>query len=106
MLAGPLDRRLIWQRATKSTDDFGNVTETWSTLFETWAAKIPLRGQEAIKAAEVIDQETVKLQIRWRADPLTIDRFEIDGRTYRVQSLQEIGRRDGLEIVGAARTDQ
>lgn len=106
MQAGDLDRRLDWQRAAKTTDDFGNVTETWSTLFSAWCRKIPIRGQEAIMASEIVDSETVKVQIRWRSDVMTVDQFVFEGKTYRVQSMTEIGRRDGIEVLGAARTDQ
>jgi len=105
MYAGPLDRRVQWQRATKTTNDFGEVEETWSTLATLWAAKMPHKAKEEIVAAEVVDKETIRIQIRFRADLSTTDQFILDGRTYRVQSLQEMGRRDGWDVIGAARTD-
>lgn len=105
MLAGTLDRRFTWQRASKTTDDFGGEIETWATLFETWCAKVALTGAEAVVAAEVVDEETVKLQFRWRDDVQTTDRFIFEGRVHRVTSLVELGRRDGLEVIGRTRTD-
>lgn len=105
MEAGTLDRRFAWQQATKTQDDFGADVEVWETVFETWCAKTALTGAERVVAAETVDETMVKLRFRYRDGIGTTDRFVFEGRIWRVQSLSEVGRRDGWEVVGLARTD-
>jgi SPP1 family predicted phage head-tail adaptor len=107
MLAGPLDRRVIWKTATTSISATGNDSRTWSTAFETWAHKAKLSGAETVAALETVDEATVKLEIRWRPNiaPGADVRFEFEGKSWRVVSVEEIGRREGLAIVGRTRSD-
>lgn len=105
MLAGPLDRRLTWQRATYSADDLGQDIPSWSTVFESWCAKVQTRGVEAIAAAETVDEQVATLQLRYRPGCLPTDRIVFEGRVWRIQSLGELGRKDGLEVVIRTRAD-
>lgn len=107
MQAGALDRRVTWQTAVTSKDATGNDVKTWSTAFETWCEKLALTGAEVIQAGENVDEQTVKIGIRHRADLSPVDRFQFEGKTYKVHSIVETknGRRAGLEIVGRTRAD-
>lgn len=105
MLAGKLDRRVTFQRATNTRNDFGENVEAWADLFTTWCRKEPIRGAESVIAAETVDRAFVKITIRYRAELMTTDRFVFEGRPWRIQSMGEVGRQDGLELMGESRTD-
>ncbi len=105
MEAGPLDRRITWQTAETTRDLAGGDVKQWSTRFVTWCGVVRLSGAEMIQAGETVDEKTVKLRIRWRDGLSTLDRFQYDGFTWRVQSIDEEGRHDGLLIVGKTRAD-
>lgn len=106
MLAGPLDRRVRWETATETIDRLGNASRSWSLAFETWCCEIQLRGAEMVAALETVDEQTVKLQLRYRdvsAGPNA--RFIYQGRTYRVQAAVPLGRKEGVEVIGKTRAD-
>lgn len=106
MLAGPLDRRIRWETATEATDRLGNAVRSWSLAFETWCCEIQLRGAEMVAALETVDEQTVKLQFRYRevnAGPRS--RFVYQGKTYRVQAATVLGRNEGIEVIGKTRAD-
>jgi SPP1 family predicted phage head-tail adaptor len=108
MLAGPLDRRIRWEVATVTTDRLGNEARAWSLAFETWCHEARLSGAETVAALETVDEQTVKLQFRWRDGEVNAgphSRFIYEGRTYRVQAVTMIGRREGLEVIGKTRAD-
>jgi len=106
MLAGPLDRRVRWETATATPDRLGNDSRTWSTAFETWCHEVTLRGAEMVAALETVDEQTVKLQFRYRevnAGPNS--RFVYQGKTFRIQSATVLGRNVGVEVIGKTRAD-
>jgi SPP1 family predicted phage head-tail adaptor len=105
MMAGPLDRRILWERAAVTKDLAGGDVKTWSTLFETWCRRVRLTGAEQIQAGETVDEQTIKIEIRSRDGLLTVDRFQHEGKTYRVQAVVENDEGDGLLIVGCTRAD-
>jgi SPP1 family predicted phage head-tail adaptor len=105
MIAGPLDRRVTWQRATSTKDGLGADVPTWATVFETWCAKVATRGLEQVASADTIEEQTATLQLRWRPGLLPTDRVVFEGRNWRIQSLAELGRREGVEIIIRTRVD-
>jgi SPP1 family predicted phage head-tail adaptor len=108
MRAGPLDRRITLQRATFAQDATGQHIATWATLATVWVAKRDLSDSERVAAAEVSAEITTRFHIRWDsswADLNPKDRAVFEGRTYDIWGVKEIGRREGLEITAAARSD-
>lgn len=108
MIAGPLDRRITWQRATVTRDDLGQPQSTWATLFETWCAKVQLRPMVVIPSGteETTKEATQVVQIRHRPDvPTVADRAIFEGRSWAVHGIAEIGRREGWEITLKTRLD-
>lgn len=106
MLAGPLDRRIRWETATTTKDGFGADVRSWSLAFETWCREVQLRGAEKVAALETVDEQTVKLQFRYRDVNAGPDsRFVYGGKVYRVQAATPIGRKEGVEVIGKTRAD-
>lgn len=108
MKAGPLDRRITWQRATTTRDVLGQPHPEWSTLFETWCAKVTLRPFVAVAPGteETVKEQTQVVQIRKRPEvPSAADRAIFEGRTWAVHGISEIGRGEGWEITLKTRLD-
>jgi SPP1 family predicted phage head-tail adaptor len=108
LAAAKLDRRIVLQRATFAQDATGQQIATWATLATVWASKQDVSDGERIAAAEVSAEITTRFQIRWGSpwsDLNPKDRVSYDGRTYDISAVKEIGRRVGLEITAAARSD-
>lgn len=102
-----LDRRVTIERAASSDDGFGQV-ETWSPLATVWASKRDISDAERIRAGSISAEITTRFRVRWWAVTATVtpkDRLVHEGRVYDIFSVKEIGRREGVEITGAARAD-
>ena len=71
-----------------------------------WAERLELRGAERWNAQQVVATLTVKYRIRYR-DDITAQCMLVDdaGREYDLQPPIELGRRDGIELICAARSD-
>ena len=108
MIAGKLDRRITWQRASFTRDELGQEIPAWSTLFVTWCAKVVPRPFAMVAAGtlETVKEQTQIVQIRNRPDvPAASDRALFEGRTWAVQGIVEIGRGEGWEITLKTRLD-
>jgi SPP1 family predicted phage head-tail adaptor len=97
--AGRLDRRITLQVFTSTTDEYGEVIETWTDLAEVWAEVRPLRGVERVEAAQLAAQVDTRFTIRYR-DDLAPGRHRItyQGRRYNIQAVLELGRREALQL--------
>lgn len=102
MNAGKLDRRITIQSLVETQDDFGQPVQTTVVLATVWANVAPLRGKEPFQGEQFNAQQVVVFTVRWRDDVDATMRIEHEGETYDIQSVSEIGRREGLEIVGFA----
>jgi SPP1 family predicted phage head-tail adaptor len=108
MLAGRLDRRISILRATPAADEFNEQVETWGTLAVVWAHATPVMDAERQRAGETLASKSYRFTIRYSSQVADVDprdRVTFDGRTYDVQGVKEIGRREGLEITATARAE-
>ena len=105
MFSGKLDRRVIFQVKTTGKDTYGAETVSWADSFTTFAQVIPARGKEIFGTDQDAIQKTsranVTLKIRHRTDINVTDyRFIHNSLTYDIFSISELGRKDGLEVIG------
>lgn len=105
MDAGRLDRRVTVERATFTTNGFGEEVATWAPLKTVWADVQPISDGERWRAAEVAAHVTTRFRVRWGLDVTVRDRIAYDGRIYDISAVKEIGRREGQEITASARAD-
>ena len=102
---GSLDRRIRIETLTVGKDAQGGHTETWALLAVVWAEVKALSGTERLLAAQVTPQALIKFRIRYRSDFDETARIVYEERNYDIQPpVAEIGRRDGLEIIGKLRS--
>lgn len=104
MDAGLLDRRAwLYHRALTRDTTTGEQIESWPTPYASvWAEKRDLRSREFLAARSVNAELTTTFRIRHNPDVLMTDRIVYAGKSYAINAIAEIGRRDGLEIQAAA----
>ena len=99
MRAGELDRKITVERAMAVTSGTGEVTHTWATFATIWARRVPIKADEYFTAQQVNAPVDARFQIRWRDGLDSAMRLVYDGKTYDILSIQEIGRREGYDIL-------
>jgi len=108
MIAGPLDRRVTIERWGAKTNEFGEDIVEWLHVATVWASAEDIRDSERYRAQQVGSDVTTRFRVRWRYSIEQLnpkDRIIAGGRYYNVTAVKQIGRREGLEITAAARSD-
>lgn len=105
MFSGKLDRRVIFQIKTTDKDSYGSETTSWADSFTTFAMVIEQKGKEIFGTDQDAVQKTSRaniiLKIRFRTDINVTDyRFIHNSKHYDIFSIAELGRKDGLEVLG------
>lgn len=102
MRAGRLDRRATLLAAAVAQDATGEeVAVSWLSIATVWAEHVPVSGSERTAGSQIASSVTDLFRIRWshQVKGLTAKhRIRFDGRDYNIESIREIGRREGLEI--------
>ncbi len=106
MRPGKLDRRIVIERAAVVQNDLGEEIESWSAWKTVWAEIESLQGAERWQAQEVMAEAPVRFRLRWLPGLTVEDRIRYEDRLYDIHSINEIGRRRGLEVLAKARADQ
>lgn len=105
-----LDRRVTLLRAAVVDDGLQSGPD-WDepvTLGTVWASKADISDGERWRAGQVQAHVTTRFRLRWSSVTAGLtakDRVTCEGRTYDIVAVKEIGRREGVEITAAARTD-
>ena len=108
MRFGKMDRRIVIERATLTTNTYGERAESWGTLATVWA-EISYKfgsGTESIQSDQILTKQPVSFIIRYSTTTsgvIPTDRVNYDGNYYQIEALQEIGRAEGLRIVTTLR---
>lgn len=108
MQAGQLDRRISILRATVAADGFNEQVETWGEIATVWAHAAPVMDAEKQRAGETLASKSYRFTIRYSSDVSDVDprdRVTFDGRTYDLQGIKEVGRREFLELTAVARAE-
>jgi len=98
-----MDRRVTILTYAPTRDAAGGVTEAWAEGDEVWAERRDQPGREFLANAQTNAATVASFYLRWREGITPKDRLRCEGLDYDISSMKEIGRRDGLEIVGTAR---
>jgi len=106
LVTGRLDRRITFRRPTFIQNEFGEAEASWEDVTTVWAEVKPLRGREYFAAQQVNSEVTTRFRIRYLSGVDTRWRILHDGLEYDIFSVAEIGRREGLEILGAAKEER
>lgn len=96
---GDLDQRVTLQSRTVVKDANGQDIITWFTEASVWAQVQAVRGREFFAAAQVQQEQTLKVRIRWRSGVLPSWRLVWQGRNHDITGIIPVGRNDMLEIM-------
>lgn len=114
---GKMDRRITLLKFGLAADGYGDDAPSYTALPPIAASKDPAPGIERLQDAEVAATAPTIFGIRWTSalDPESPtglnpkDRLQYPagtGRIFDIVSANEIGRRQGIEIVAVARVDK
>jgi len=116
-----LDRKIDIERRTVTLDDFGQEVETWTKVVTRRSANMrPISGDERIVALQWVAMQQVEFRVRWSdalADLNPLDRViypassdaespATDPKTYEIILVNELGRREALQIITARRAER
>jgi SPP1 family predicted phage head-tail adaptor len=96
--AGKMDRVAVIMSRTLAPNAYNEQIETFTALDTVWAEKVELSGQEQLAAQQVSAEVTTIFRIRWRSDVTTTCRLLVEGVTYGIVYIAELGRRERLEL--------
>lgn len=73
MGAGPLRKRVIFQREVRTDDGAGGVTVAWTPWLTVWGQYVPERGREAVEAGRLNSAMLGTLRVRSSSQSRAID---------------------------------
>lgn len=106
--AGRRDRRITLRKASLTYDGYNQPVHGDAYLADVWASWRRASARERLASGQVGAQATDIFEIIWSPTVATLnakDRLEYHGLIYDILDVAEIGRREGLTITAAARTD-
>lgn len=103
MAAGKMDRLIAIQAPTPgSPNKYNESVPTFATFASVWGEKTELSGTQQLLAQKDTNDKIARFRIYWRSDVNTTCRLIVDGETYSVTYIAEVGRRQGLLLTAKA----
>jgi head-tail adaptor len=102
--AGAMDRLLEIQKPSLTVDAVGGRVEAWELVCKAWAELVPQSVRARYDGAVESSEEKLIFRMRYRDGILGTYRLLHNAKAYQITGVQEVGRREGLEItaVGVA----
>lgn len=97
--AGQLDRRITIQSFTTTTDDFGEVVKSFTTLAEVWAKVEDKRGSEGEDGNQLVATKRVEFLIRYRSDINEQMRIQYNNETYKIEAILNADSRKAFQKI-------
>jgi SPP1 family predicted phage head-tail adaptor len=99
MRPGKMDRKLVVQRQVETgRTPLNEPIKTWQTVHTVWAEKIHKSEDEAFASSQRYASRVVTFRVYFLADLNETDRLMVDGETYNIAGIRELGYRAGTEI--------
>lgn len=97
--AGQLDRRITIQSFTTTTDDFGEVVKSFTTLANVWAKVEDKRGNEGEDGNQLVATKRVEFLIRYRSDINEQMRIQYNNETYKIEAILNADSRKAFQKI-------
>tara|TARA_R100000781_G_scaffold113625_2_gene82520 strand:+ start:111 stop:443 length:333 start_codon:yes stop_codon:yes gene_type:complete len=98
---GELDRRIIIESPTATTNSYGEKTNTWSTAYTLWAKIDWKKSNRKEESQELVQTSDLTFYIR-NMDGITIKgtyRINYDSKYYYIHGIKQVdGRKQFLEL--------
>ena len=104
MISGNFDRQIILMCPTESENDYGEVISSFEAYGSVFASVFQSGSKEIYQSGKVSEIDMV---FKTRYMPTITEKWQVvyDGVTYEIVGRpKELGRQDGLEIMGRAMT--
>jgi SPP1 family predicted phage head-tail adaptor len=102
MIIGKSDRRITIERATETTNGYGEKVATWATLITVWAELTKTtNARESISDRQDTATKQLAFKIRSSTDSRAVstkDRVVYDSKHFDIIGIEEIGRNDQLML--------
>ena len=97
---GQLDRRILITAPTYTTNNFGEQTKTYATVYTLWAKKDWKSSNRKEESQEQVNRTDVIFYVRnLGVDILTTYRVKFESETYIIHGIKQIdGREQFLEL--------
>lgn len=108
VLALNYDRLIRIERATPTTDQYGDETHAWTELATVPASKIDLSGDENEVAAQLSALVVTRFRVPWSAEIADVtarDRVVYGGKVYEIKAVKELQFKVGLELLTVSQVD-
>ena len=100
MNPGKLNDRVTLQRRAAGSDAMGQASGAWTEVATVWALVLPLRGREFFAAAQVQQEQSIKVTMRYRADVEPTMRLMWQGKPHDITGvIQLAGEKAWLEVM-------
>ena len=97
--AGQLDRRITIQSFNTTTDDFGEVLKSFTTLASVWAKVEEKRGDEGEDGNQLVATKRVEFFIRYRSDINEQMRITYNNETYKIEAILNADSRKAFQKI-------
>ena len=88
MRAGALRHRITLQANTNAYDDYGDISNTWTTGDEIWGSVNPVSGKEVDLGSELVGVVTHFIKVRYKASVSVANRIVFDSRVFQIESVR------------------
>lgn len=96
--AATLDRTIVIERATTTINEFREKAQTWAPFVTLRAARIANEAVDNVSGGVAVTGRTMTLRTRF-VDMIALDdRVSFEGMPWTIRDIQEVGRREALEI--------
>lgn len=93
-------QRIAIEQKSVTRNELGEEVAAWTLLARVWAEPLPLRGSEFFAAAQLQDDQIIKVLIRFRSDVKETMRIAWRGEHYDITSVIPLrGGREELELM-------
>ena len=106
MIPGRMNRKITIQEFgddSPAFDSYGAPSGSWGTYTTLWAEKIEQKGREFF-AGGVVGEGVVVWRIRYDSGITTKMRISYDSKYYDINSIVEIGFREGQELIATVQS--
>jgi len=103
MNIGRLDKRITIQQRSTTTDDWNHAVVAYSDVQTVWASVNFRNGRDTQTAQQRVNVDRVFFTIRANDNVTVTDRISYAGEFYDIESIETIGRGEGLRLITSKR---
>lgn len=89
-LSTRLNKRVVIQSPSDSSDGGGGVSRSWVNVATVWAEIDSLSGKETLRFGQLQTTYTHRIMMRYRDDMTSSMRIVYDGRVFEIQRIHNV----------------